>query len=89
MAIEVKIQRKLSTFELNIDFKSDSKRIGILGASGCGKSMTLKSIAGIEPPEIVSFRRNVSVRILGITLSYICQNEQMDKKARPTRIVRR
>ena len=51
MAIEVKIQRKLSTFELNIDFKSDSKRIGILGASGCGKSMTLKSIAGIEPPE--------------------------------------
>ena len=51
MAIEVKIQRKLNTFELNIDFKSDSKRIGILGASGCGKSMTLKSIAGIEAPE--------------------------------------
>ena len=51
MAIEVKIQRKLNTVELNIDFKSDSKRIGILGASGCGKSMTLKSIAGIEPPE--------------------------------------
>lgn len=51
MAIEVKIQRKLNTFELNIDFKSDSKRIGILGASGCGKSMTLKSIVGIEPPE--------------------------------------
>ena len=25
-------------FELNIDFKSDSKRIGILGASGCGGS---------------------------------------------------
>lgn len=48
MAIEVKIQRKLSTFELNIDFKSDSKRIGILGASGCGKSMTLKSIAGLS-----------------------------------------
>jgi len=51
MAIEVKIQRKRNTFELSIDFKSDSKRIGILGASGCGKSMTLKSIAGIEPPE--------------------------------------
>ena len=40
-------------------------------------------------PESVSFRRNVSVRILGMTLSYICQNEQMDKKARPTRTVRR
>ena len=35
MAIEVKIQRKLNTFELNIYFKSDSKLIGILGASGC------------------------------------------------------
>ena len=46
MAIEVKIQRKRNTFELNIDFKSDSKRIGILGASGCGKSMTLKCISG-------------------------------------------
>ena len=51
MAIEVKIQRKRNTFELNIDFKSDSKRIGILGASGCGKSMTLKCIAGIETPD--------------------------------------
>ena len=28
-----------------------SKRIGILGASGCGKSMTLKSLAGIETPD--------------------------------------
>lgn len=49
--IEVQIQRKLNTFQLQIDFKSNSKRIGILGASGCGKSMTLKSIAGIEQPE--------------------------------------
>ena len=51
MAIEVQIQRQLNTFQLDIDFKSNSKRIGILGASGCGKSMTLKSIAGIEQPE--------------------------------------
>ena len=42
MAIEVKIQRKLNTFELNINFKSDSKRIGILGASGCGKEAAKK-----------------------------------------------
>lgn len=51
MAIEVQIQKPLNTFQLNINFKSNSKRIGILGASGCGKSMTLKSIAGIEQPE--------------------------------------
>ena len=51
MAINVQIQKKLGGFRLDIHFQSDSKRIGILGASGCGKSMTLKSIAGIETPD--------------------------------------
>ena len=50
MAISVDVQKKLGEFELNVKFESTSKRIGILGASGCGKSMTLKSIAGIETP---------------------------------------
>lgn len=48
--LEVRIRRKLSEFTLNVDF-SGGGRIGILGASGCGKSMTLKSIAGIEKPD--------------------------------------
>ncbi len=51
MAINVQIKKKLGNFRLDIRFQSDSKRIGILGASGCGKSMTLKSIAGIETPD--------------------------------------
>ena len=51
MAINVQIKKKLGSFRLDIRFQSDSKRIGILGASGCGKSMTLKSIAGIETPD--------------------------------------
>ena len=34
-----------------MDWKSTKKRIGILGASGSGKSLTLKSIAGIEHPD--------------------------------------
>lgn len=50
MAISVDVQKKLGEFALNVKFESASKRIGILGASGCGKSMTLKSIAGIETP---------------------------------------
>ena len=50
MAISVDVQKKLGEFELDVKFESTSKRIGILGASGCGKSMTLKSIAGIETP---------------------------------------
>lgn len=51
MSIKVQIQRKLDSFLLDISFQSTSRRIGILGASGCGKSMTLKSIAGIETPD--------------------------------------
>ena len=51
MGIKVDIKRKLGEFSLDIHFQTESKRIGILGASGCGKSMTLKSIAGIETPD--------------------------------------
>lgn len=51
MAVSVEIHRKLNSFALDISFQSGSRRIGILGASGCGKSMTLKSIAGIETPD--------------------------------------
>lgn len=51
MAVRIRIQKDLGNFKLDIDMKSSSRRIGILGASGCGKSMTLKSIAGIEKPD--------------------------------------
>ena len=51
MSVKVQIKKKLDSFLLDINFRSDSRRIGILGASGCGKSMTLKSIAGIETPD--------------------------------------
>lgn len=51
MSVEVNIKKDFGIFKLNIDFKSNSRRIGILGASGCGKSLTLKSIAGIEKPD--------------------------------------
>ena len=56
------IHRKIGSFELNVLIESDAKRIGILGASGSGKSMTLRSIAGIE--DIDSGRIEVSGRVL-------------------------
>ena len=51
MGVSVHIKKRLDNFLLDISFESEAKRIGILGASGCGKSMTLKSIAGIEVPD--------------------------------------
>lgn len=51
MAVEVRIKKNFRDFRLDVQFLGQSRRIGILGASGCGKSMTLKSIAGIEAPQ--------------------------------------
>lgn len=51
MSMEVKIHKKFGEYELDVCWKSMKKRIGILGASGSGKSLTLKSIAGIEHPD--------------------------------------
>lgn len=58
MGISVYIRKELGSFGLNIGFEEDSKRIGILGASGSGKSMTLKAIAGIVHPEEGQIRLN-------------------------------
>ena len=36
MPVRVKIRKKLDSFLLDIEFQSESRLIGILGASGCG-----------------------------------------------------
>ena len=50
MYLHLDINKKLNDFRLQVSCEGNASRIGILGASGCGKSMTLKSIAGIENP---------------------------------------
>lgn len=51
MAVSIEIKKKLEEFSIELQLKSSAGRIGILGSSGCGKSMTLKMIAGIETPQ--------------------------------------
>lgn len=51
MKLEMNFIYKMNNFNLSINWESSERRIGILGASGCGKSMTLKTLAGIATPD--------------------------------------
>ena len=49
--LQVNIQKKLGDFRLDVSFETEGGVLALLGASGCGKSMTLKCIAGVERPD--------------------------------------
>lgn len=51
MSLYVDIEKSFRDFSLKVKLQSSTASIGILGASGSGKSMTLRCIAGIETPD--------------------------------------
>ena len=51
MSISVNIEKSFRGFTLKVQFEATDLSTGILGASGSGKSMTLRCIAGIETPD--------------------------------------
>ena len=51
MSLEVNIKKKYPSFTLDVAFTAGDETLGFLGASGCGKSLTMRCIAGIETPD--------------------------------------
>lgn len=52
MNLTVQIQKRYGDFFLDVDFSAESgEALALLGASGSGKSVTLKCVAGIDRPD--------------------------------------
>ena len=53
MSLSVDIRKRLGDFSLDVSFKAENpaETLALLGASGCGKSMALKCVAGVERPD--------------------------------------
>ena len=51
MSLVVDIEKHYGTFDLEVAFEAAHETLGFLGASGCGKSLTLRCIAGVETPD--------------------------------------
>src|SRR5258707_7378582 len=51
LPLEFSYHRVLVGFELNVAWRTRARRLAILGASGSGKSMTLRLIAGLDRSE--------------------------------------
>ena len=51
MALSVDIRKKMGDFQLEVQFEAEQETLALRGASGCGKSVTLRCVAGILTPD--------------------------------------
>ncbi len=75
MALSLDIRKKYKGFVLDVRFETESRRIGILGGSGAGKSMTLRSIAGIHTPDEGQIA--LDGRVLYDSTEHVCLKPQV------------
>ena len=61
MSVYVDIRKQIGAFHLDVAFEADHETLSLLGDSGCGKSMTLRCIAGIVRPDEGIIRINDNV----------------------------
>jgi molybdate transport system ATP-binding protein len=51
MTVSIDIRKSFPAFKLDVAVEAGNETVGFLGASGCGKSLTLRCIAGVETPD--------------------------------------
>ena len=51
MSLSLDIRKHFPSFDLDVSLEAGDAVLGLLGASGCGKSLTMRCIAGIETPD--------------------------------------
>lgn len=84
MALQAEIKKTFPGFVLDAEVETNGSCLGILGASGCGKSMTLKCIAGIEKPDsgrivlngrvLFDSEKNINLSAQERRIGYLFQN---------------
>lgn len=84
MSMIVDVKKSFKGFSMSVAFDTEGKWQGVLGASGCGKSMTLKMIAGIVKPDegrivlgdriLFDSKRNINLSPQERNVGYLFQN---------------
>jgi molybdate transport system ATP-binding protein len=84
MSVVVDITKKLAEYTFHVAFSVENEWVGLLGASGSGKSMTLKCIAGVETPDegsviingctVFDSVRHINVKPQHRNVGYLFQN---------------